>query len=66
MDRVAREQAVDLARAADRTATTTDLKPEGRSLRALNPWPGRLLFFFGVAGLILLRVRMKKKKKAQQ
>jgi hypothetical protein len=55
-----REQAAELARLADQAATTTDLKPEGRPFRSLNPWPGRLLFFFGVGGLILLRVRMKK------
>lgn len=55
------EQRAELARIADQAATTTDLKPEARPFRALNPWPGRLLFFFGVAGLILLRLRMKKK-----
>jgi hypothetical protein len=56
-----REQASELARLADQAAKTTDLKPEGRPLQKLNPWPGRLLFLFGVGGLILLRVRMKKK-----
>jgi hypothetical protein len=54
------EQAAELARLADQAAKTTDLKPEGRPLRPLNPWPGRILFFFGIGGLILLRVRMKK------
>ena len=61
-----REQAAELARLADRAATTTDLKPEGRPFRSLNPWPGRILFFFGVGGLILLRVRMKKNAKRQK
>jgi hypothetical protein len=56
-----REQAAELARLADQAAKTTDLRPEGRPFRPLNPWPGRLLFLFGVGGLILLRVRMKKK-----
>jgi hypothetical protein len=55
-----RAQARELARLADHAATTTDLKPQGRPFRPLNPWPGRLLFFFGVGGLILLRLRMKK------
>jgi hypothetical protein len=55
-----REEGAELARLADQAAKTTDLKPEGRPFRPLNPWPGRLLFFFGVGGLILLRVRMKK------
>jgi hypothetical protein len=54
------DEAAELARAADHAAPTTDLKPEARPFRALNPWPGRVLFFFGVGGLILLRVRMKK------
>lgn len=60
------EQGAELARVADQAATTTDLKPEGRPFRPLNPWPGRLLFFFGIAGLILLRVRMKKNAKRKK
>jgi hypothetical protein len=57
-----REQAPALARLADAAATTTDLKPQGRPTPNLNPWPGRLLFMFGVLGLILLRFRLSKKR----
>ena len=56
-----REHASELARFADAAAATTDLKPEGRPVTKLNPWPGRLLFVFGVGGLLLLRLRQKKK-----
>jgi hypothetical protein len=59
-----REHGSELARLADAAATTIDLKPEARPVTKLNPWPGRLLFAFGVLGLMLLRFRQKKKKKA--
>ena len=55
-----REQAAELARLADRGGDDDRSEAGGPPFRSLNPWPGRLLFFFGVGGLILLRVRMKK------
>jgi hypothetical protein len=55
------EHAAELARLAEGAATTTDLKPEARPVTKLNPWPGRLLFFFGALGLLLLRFRQKKR-----
>lgn len=58
-----RDHAHDLARLADAAAATTDLKPQGRPVPNLNPWPGRLLFLFGILGLILLRFRLHKKKR---
>ena len=58
-----REHAADLARLADAAAATTNLKPEGRPVVKLNPWPGRLLFLFGIIGLLLLRFRLHKKKR---
>lgn len=58
-----REHAAELARLADAAASTTDLKPEARPVTKRNPWPGRLLFVFGMLGLMLLRFRQKKRKK---
>jgi hypothetical protein len=55
-----REQASTLQRLADAAASSTDLKPQARPQRALNPWPGRLLFGFGVLGLALLRFGQKR------
>lgn len=56
----AAEHAAELALFADAAASTTDLKPEARPIGKLNPWPGRVLFFFGVVGLMLLRFRKKR------